>query len=223
MFKGIINRLRKRGNAQIETSFPLGTISSAFGGNIEGLATTRRCISLYSTFLSILDLETEDGRNDHYFIKLLEKPHPAYKKSDFLEAIAWEVLLNGQFIGRLVYDRADGKIKRIDPYRHNSARAYIKSGDYGDPESVAKGFFYRSNYSPRVWYSDECLHIKDSLQSRGDIVNAYPRSYYYKNLFDSGVAVQNVTLGLAMSGGRGAILIEGLPFSDSEQDKQVRA
>ena len=199
--------LKKRAGAQIATSFPFGSIAPSYG-SIEGLATTRRCISLYSQFLSLLNLETEDDQ-PHYFIDLLEKPHPAYRKSDFMEALCWETLLNGQFICRLIYNRQNGKIEQIWPYRNNTARAYVTKGDYNDPETVAKGFFYRSSYSGRVWWPDEALHIKDNLQTRGDMVNAYPRSYFYKTLFDSGVAVQNVTQGLSMSGGRGAVMIEG--------------
>ena len=202
------------------TAWPFGAISPSYG-SVESLATTRRCISLYAQFLSLLDLETESGE-PHYFIDLLEKPHPAYRKSDFMEALCWETLLNGQFICRLVYNRMNGVIERIDPYRHNTARAYVTRGDYNDPESVAKGYFFRSSYSSRVWWPDEALHVKDNLQSRGDMVNAYPRSYFYKALFDSGVSVLNSTLGLSLSGGRGAVLIEGLPMSDADQDKIVR-
>ena len=217
----LFKRLKKRqAGSQISTAWPFGSIAPVYG-SIEGLATTRRCISLYSQFLSLLDLETENGDN-HYFIDLLNKPHPAYSKSDFMQALAWEVLLNGQFICRLVYNRMNGKIERIDPYRHNTARAYVKSGDYNDPESVAKGFYYRSSYSSRIWWPDECLHIKDNLQSRGDMVNAYPRSYFYKALFESGVSVQNATLGLSNSGGRGPVLIEGLEIVDDDKQKEVR-
>lgn len=223
MLKQVFDRFLKKRQAgsQISTAWPFGGIAP-LSGNITGLATTRRCISLYSQFLSLLDLETEDGSNEHYFIKLLEKPHPAFKKSDFMEALAWEVLLNGQFICRLIFDRQSGRIKRIDPYRNNTARAYVKKGDYNDPESVAQGFYYRSNYSGKVFWPDEALHIKDNLQFRGDLVNAYPRSFFYKALFDSGVAVMNATQGLSMSGGRGAVMIEGVPMSDNEQDKKVR-
>ena len=222
MIQAILNRLRKRqGGSQLATAWPFGSIAPMHGG-IENLATTRRCISLYSQFLSLLDLETEEGNDDHYFIKLLEKPHPAYKKSDFMEALCWETLLNGQFICRLIYDRASGMIKRIDPYRANTARAYVTKGDYNDPESVAKGFYYKSSYSGKIWWPDEALHVKDNLQTRGDMVNAYPRSYFYKTLFDSGVAVQNVTLGLGMSGGRGAVLVEGVPMDDADQSKIIR-
>ena len=218
----LFNRLKKRqGGSQIATAWPFGGVAPV-SGSVEGLATTRRCISLYSQFLSLLDLETEDGRDDHYFIKLLEKPHPAFVKATFMEALCWETLLNGQFICRLIYDRGSGMIKRIDPYRNNTARAYVTKGDYNDPESVATGFYYRSTYSAKVWWPDEALHIKDNLQSRGDLVNAYPRSYFYKTLFDSGVAVQNVTLGLGLSGGRGAVLVEGLPMDDAEQSEKVR-
>ena len=222
MIKALFNRFKKRqGGSQISTAWPFGSISPGFGG-IEGLATTRRCISVYSQFLNLLDLETEDGKEDHYFIKLLDNPHPAYKKSDFIEALCWEVLLNGQFICRLIYDRTSGMIKRIDPYRGGTAKGYVTKGDYNDPETVATGFYYRSSYSDKIWWPDECLHIKDNLQTRGDMVNAYPRSYFYKTLFDSGVAVQNVTLGLGLSGGRGAVLIEGLPMDDADQSKKVR-
>ena len=222
MIQALMNRLKKRqGGSQLATAWSFGNIAPVYG-SVEGLATTRRCISLYSQFLNLLDLETEDEKTDHYFIDLLEKPHPAYRKSDFMEALAWEVLLNGQFICRLIYDRGSGKIKRIDPYRYNTARAYVTKGDYNDPESVATGFYYRSSYSAKMWWPDEALHIKDNLQSRGDMVNAYPRSYFYKALFDSGVAVQNSTLGLGLSGGRGPVLIEGLPMDDAEQSKKVR-
>lgn len=215
------NLRKRRAGSTLATAWPFGATAPAYG-SVEGLATTRRCISLYSQFLNLLDLETEDEKDDHYFIKLLNKPHPAYRKTDFMEALCWEVLLNGQFICRLIFDRNTGQITQINPYRHNTARAYVVSGDYNDPDSVSKGFYYRSSYSDKVWWPDEALHIKDNLQSRGDMVNAYPRSYFYKNLFDSGVAVQNVTLGLGLSGGRGAVMIEGLPMSDSEQDKKVR-
>ena len=221
MIQALLNRIRKRqGGAQIGTAWPFG-MTAPISGSIEGLATTRRCISVYSQFLSILDLETEDGRDDHYFIKLLEKPHPAYRKSDFMEAICWETLLNGQFIARLLYNRTDGKINRILPYRHNTARAYVPKGDYNDPKKT-QDYYYRSTYDAEIWWPDEALHIKDNLQSRGDMINAYPRSYFYKTLFDSGVAVQNCTLGLGLSGGRGAVLVEGLPMDNAEQSKQVR-
>ena len=213
---------KRQAGAQIGVSYPFGAIAPSFRGSIESLSTTRRCISIYSQFLSLLDLETEDGEDNHYFIKLLDKPHPAFKKSDFYEALAWELLLNGQFIARLIFDRQTGQITRIDPYRNNMARAYVVKGDYNDPESVAKGFYYRSSYNGKVFWPDEALHIKDNLQYRGDLINAYPRSYYYKTLFDSGVAVMNATLGLSMSGGRGAILIEGVPMGDADQDKKVR-
>ena len=210
---------KRQGGAQIATAWPFGNISPSYG-SVEGLATTRRCISLYSQFLSLLDLETEDSQ-PHYFIDLLEKPHPAYRKSDFMEALAWEVLLNGQFICRLIYNRQNGKIEEIWPYRNNTARAYVKKGDYNNPRTT-RDFFYRSNYDGDVFWPDEALHIKDNLQSRGDMVNAYPRSYFYKTLFDSGVAVQNCTLGLSLTGGRGAVLIEGVPMTDADQDKIVR-
>ena len=216
----LFKRLKKRASAQIDTAWPFGMTAPLYG-SIEGLATTRRCISLYAQFLSLLDLETQDG-DSHYFIDLLEKPHPAYSKSDFMQALCWEVLLNGQFICRLVYSRKNGKIKRIDPYRANTARAYVKSGDYNDPEAVAKGFYYRSSYSSRVWWPDECLHIKDNLQSRGDMVNAYPRSYFYKALFEAGVSVLNATVGLSNSGGRGPVMIEGLEMGDDDKQKEVR-
>ena len=91
MIQALMNRLKKRQTedqriaAKVATSWPFGNIAPRHGG-IENLATTRRCISVYSQFLNILDLETEEGNDDHYFIKLLEKPHPAYKKSDFMEA-----------------------------------------------------------------------------------------------------------------------------------------
>lgn len=224
MLTGILNRLKKRqqaSGAQIESAWPFGNIVPNYG-TITGLATTRRCISLYSQFLNILDLETEDKKDNHYFIKLLNKPHPAYQKSEFMEALCWETLLNGQFICRLIFDKNTGKITRIDPYRYNTARAYVTKGDYNNPETVAEGYYYKSNYSGKIWWPDEALHIKDNLQNRADMVNAYPRSHFYKTLFDSGVAVQNVTLGLGMSGGRGAVLIEGLPMSDSKNDADVR-
>ena len=138
-----------------------------------------------------------------------------------MEALCWELLLNGQFVCRLIYNNR-GLITRIDPYRHNTARAYVVNGDYGDPESVAKGFYYRSTYNSRIWWPDEALHIKDSLQSRGDLVNGYPRSFYFKNLFDAGVSTQNATLGLSLSGGRGPVMIEGLPLDNAEQSQTVR-
>ena len=223
MIQAIINRLRKRqGGSQLATAWPFGAMPT-ISGRAGNLATTRRCISLYSQFLSLLDLETEDGNDDHYFIKLLEKPHPAYKRSDFMEALCWETLLNGQFVCRLLFDMSNGRITGIDPYRNNTARAYVTKGDYNDPESVRKGFYYQSNYSGKIWWPDEALHVKDNLQIRGDMVNAYPRSYFYKVLFDSGLAIQNATLGLGMSGGRGAVMIEGLPLDNASKSQQVRA
>ena len=222
MIQTLLNRLKKRqGGSQLATAWPFGNVHIPTG-QITGLGTTRRCISLYSQFLSLLDLETEDEKNDHYFIKLLEKPHPAFTKSNFMETLCWETLLNGQFICRLIYDRHSGKIKIIDPYLNNTARCYVTKGDYADPESVRQGFYYRSGYSGKIWWPDEALHIKDNLQSRGDLVNAYPRSYFYKTLFESGVAVQNVTLGLGLSGGRGAVMIEGLPMDDAKKSQEVR-
>ena len=63
----LFNRLKKRQTederlaTKVATSWPFGGIAPVTG-SIEGLATTRRCISLYSQFLSLLDLETEDGQ-----------------------------------------------------------------------------------------------------------------------------------------------------------------
>ena len=136
--------------------------------------------------------------------------------------LCWEVLLNGQFICEILYDRATGKIIGLDPYRNNDIRAYIKSGDYANPKAVRNGFYYRSTFSGQVLWPDEVLHIKDNLQVRGDILNAYPRSYFYKTLFDSGVGVMNCTLGLANSGGRGAVVMEGLPLDSAEDSEETR-
>ena len=220
MIQALLNRFKKRqGGSQLATAWPFG--GGLPLGNVTGLATTRRCISIYAQFLSILDLETEQGDDDHYFIKLLERPHPCFSKSSFMESLAWETLLNGQIICRLLYDRT-GKIKAILPYLNATAKGYVKSGDYNDPRKTMD-FYYRSNYSDEIWWPDECLHVKDNLQpGRADLINAYPRSYFYKTLFDSGIAVQNATLGLGMSGGRGAVLIEGLEVEEDEKQKEVR-
>ena len=220
MLKNILKRFQKRQAVQLSTAWPFGQMAPAYGG-IESLATTRRCISLYSQFLSILALETEDEK-DHYFLKLLDQPHPVYDRIAFLEALCWELLLNGQFVCRLIYDRNTGKIVRIDPYRNRSALAYVRKGDYSDPESLASGVYYKSNFSPKVWFPYETLHIKDSLQSRGDALNAYPRSYFYRNLFNSGTAVANANLGLSQTAGRGPVLLTGIPEGDADSDAEVR-
>lgn len=223
MLKNILNRFQKRqAGVQLSTSWPSGMIAPAYGG-IESLATTRRCISLYSQFLSILELEAEDKKDDgHYFLKLIEQPHPVYDRIAFYEALCWELLLNGQFVCRLIYDRNTGKIVRIDPYRNRSALAYVRKGDYSDPVALAQGVYYKSNFSPEAWFPYETLHIKDSLQSRGDALNAYPRAYFYRNLFNSGTAVANANLGLSQTAGRGPLLLTGIPEGDSESDAEVR-
>ena len=229
MLKNILKRFQKetapalekrQAGVQLATSWPSGTIAPAYGG-IESLATTRRCISLYSQFLSILALETEDEK-DHYFLKLIEQPHPVYDRIAFYEALCWELLLNGQFVCRLQFDRNTGRIYRIDPYRNRSALAYVRKGDYSDPVALAQGVYYKSNFSPEVWFPYETLHIKDSLQSRGDALNAYPRSYFYRNLFNSGTAVANANLGLSQTAGRGPVLLTGIPAGDADADAEVR-
>lgn len=216
------NPIKQRaGNFNLETAWPFGSISPVFGG-IEGLPTIRRCLSVYATALNIVDLETENEK-PHYFIDLLERPHPAFSKSDFYEALVWETLVNGQFICKVKYDRVTGKIKELIPFRNNSARAYAVKGDYDDAESLStNGFYYRSNYTGKVFWPDEALHVKDNLQARGDMLNGYPRSFYYKTLFDFGCGVLNASKGLAYSGGRGAVLIEGLPMDSAQTSESIR-
>ena len=221
MIKQFFGRFNKRAGASILTSFPFG---SGFGySGADSIPTIRRCISIYSQFLNILDLETEDDR-PHYFIDLLKAgPHAAYSRSAFMEALAWETLINGQFICRLGFDKQTGKIDRIYPFRSNTARAYTVKGDYADPEQIEKsGYYYRSNYSGRVFWPDEALHVKDCIGFQGDILNSQPRSYFFRTLFNQAAAVQNVSLGLANSGGRGAVLIEGLPMDDADNAKDIR-
>ena len=98
----------------------------------------------------------------------------------------------------------------------------MKGGDYADPDSVAKGFYYRSSYSDKVWFPDSAIHLKDSLSSVSDMLNSPPRSYLYSSIFETGSAVQEVILGLAASGGRGPLALTGLPQDSTEQSKGIR-
>ena len=222
MLRGLFNRLKKRAaGAQIESAWPFGAIAPAFG-SVENLPTVRRCLSTYSIILNCLELETENG-DPHYFIDLLKRPHPAFSKSDFYEALVLETFLHGQFICKIKYDRSTGRIVNLIPFQNNTCRAYAVKGDYADAESLLKnGYYYQSNYTGKVFWPDEALHLKDNLQARGDMLNGYPRSYYYKTLFDFGIGVLNASKGLSYSGGRGAVLIEGLPMDNADKSKQVR-
>lgn len=223
MLGALFSRFKRRGAA------PRLNVVWPFGGPLIGgptaLPALRKIVNIYSNFLSILSLETTAGK-EHSFIKLLaEGPHPAYSRSDFMEALAWEVLVNGQLICHLEHD-SGGVITRIDPFRGGQCRAYPVKGSYDDPINIARhGFYYRASFglkgSSQVFWPDSALHIKDSLQGY-DALNAQSRLSNYKVTFDTALACLNVTKGLADSGGRGPVLLAGEEFTDAEKSKEVR-
>ena len=217
MIREIWNRLRKRQAPTLEVSFPLGSGAPLYG-DAEKIPCVRRALSLYVSFLNSLCLEPKD----HPFAKLIESGgFSAFHKIDFYGWLVREFFLNGQAIARLKFDRETGRVQEILPYRNNSARGYVQRGDYSDPESVAAGYFYRSNYNGRVFWPDEALVCKDYLSS-SDLVNSLPRAWFFKVAFDSGIAIQSSLQGLSQSSGRGAVLLSGLSARDSEQDKKTR-
>lgn len=202
--------------AALSTSFPYGT---GLGGlsRANNIASIKRCVSIYANFLKILQLEPED----HYLTKLIENgPHPAINKNTFYDFLCWDAKIYGQHISRLKFD-GRGRISAFLPYINRGALAYPREGGFDDPAKIlTKGFYYRSHLDSAVWERDECFHFRDS--SSGDLLNAYPPAFDVKGNFDTAGAVQNVLRGLAYSGGRGAVMIEGFALSDKEEDKTVR-
>lgn len=221
MLRKLFSRLKTRqAPAQTTTIWPFGTGFPSFGA-IENIPSLRKAISLYSDFLCACELKTKDDK-PHYFLELLKRPHPMISREDFFEILCYELLVEGQFICRLITDKQTGKISQIWPYRANTARAYIKSGDYNDPHATSSGVYYKSSYDNSIWWPDEAIHLRDSLQHTGDMINGYSRAFHFRTAFNSVTANQNAVLGMNYSGGRGPTMLSGLPKESSENTQKVR-
>ena len=166
-------------------------------------------------------METKSGK-DHYIFKVLQNPHRLFTKSDFYQILCWETLIRGQFIARLKYDYR-GHITGFLPFTGGRARGFPYKGDYGDTETLENsGYYFQSFYSGKRFSPDEALHIRDLLPVSGDLINGVSRISTFKTAFQTARSVHNVSLGLANSAGRGPVMISGVPFSNSDQDKIVR-
>ena len=216
----IKNTFQKRAaSPNVETVWPYG--SGLSYGSLQNLPVIRRCVSVYSQFLNILSLETKSGKS-HYIFEVLKRPHPLFSKSDFYQILCWETLIRGQFIARLKYDFR-GHITKLFPFTGGRARGFPFKGDYGDTESLDQnGYFFQSFYSGKRFMPDEALHIRDCLPVSGDLINGVSRISAFKTAFETARSVHNMQAGYADSGGRGPVLVTGVPLTNSDQDKIVR-
>ena len=183
------------------------------------LATTGRCLKLYSDFL--IQAELKSDKKNHYFFKLLLKPNAFDNKQTFLERIVHDLLLYGNFIAKIIFN-STGKITSLIPYQPSQVFAYAINGSNDDSLSIHEtGYYYRDERG-RVFMPHEIFHIKDSLFSSSDFLNGLSRVYLYQSLFESAGSIQDVQRSLSRSGLRQPMLLSGLPEESTEQLKTVR-
>ena len=181
------------------------------------LATVGRCLRLYSDFLLQTPLEPEG----HYFSQLLAKPNRWQSKKNFYETLAFELLLNGNFMAKVDYDRA-GRITALLPFRAGQIYCHATAGEYSDPVALQSDGFYYKDFKGRVHMPDEILHLRDSMFNTSDQLNGLSRVYLYEILFQSGYSVQTVQQSLSASGLRPSWLLSGLPEENPGSTKKVR-
>ena len=181
------------------------------------LATVGRCLRLYSDFL----LQTPLEPKDHYLSKLLAKPNRWQSKKNFYESMAFELLLNGNFMAKVDYD-SRGQVIALLPFRAGQIYCHPVNGEYSDPVALQRGGYYYKDFKGRVFMPDDIFHLRDSMFNTSDQLNGLSRVYLYELLFQSGYSIQAVQQSLSASGLRPSWMLSGLPEDNPESTKSVR-
>ena len=181
------------------------------------LATVGRCLRLYSDFL----LQTPLEPKDHYLSKMLAKPNRWQSKKNFYESMAFELLLNGNFMAKVDYD-SRGQVIALLPFRAGQIYCHPVNGEYSDPVALQRGGYYYKDFKGRVFMPDDIFHLRDSMFNTSDQLNGLSRVYLYELLFQSGYSIQAVQQSLSASGLRPSWMLSGLPEDNPESTKSVR-
>ena len=184
------------------------------------LATVGRCLRLYSDFANLCPLKVKGG-GEHYLLDLLDRPASFMTRQNFFEILTMELLLNGGFVCRVLYNER-GQVTKLLPYRSGEVFCYPVNGESSDGLSIEQGGFYYRDFKGRTLTPDQIFHIKDCMFNNSDRLNGLSRVYLYWLAFQQGYSILSFQKLLSDSGLRGPSILTGLDDSDSESLKGVR-
>ena len=202
------------------------SLNSLANRRLTSLGVVALALRLYSDALSRFPLrvKNKEGRNvDHYILAVLEKPNSWQTRTDFFQQITNNVLLGGNFIAKIDWNKSTGSIEKIIPWLSGAIWAYpnAKFSDYSDYIQIEKRGYYYRDFKARRYLPDQLLHIRDLTHS-ADIMGV-SRISMARQAFESSVSVQDSIAGTAERGFLNPAIITGSLSQSGSQDSKAAA
>ncbi len=178
-----------------------------------------------------LKIKNRDGEamEDHPALAVLERPNSWMRKTDLMLQLAENCLLGGNFVAKVEWDMATGRLKQILPFLSGSVWAYprLKAIGCADPIALSgeRAWFYR-DFKGRARWSEggagySILRIRD-LANSADFLMGISRLTRARLAAETSMSVADSILGAAARGFLNPALISGsLAQSGSEKSKKA--
>ncbi len=153
---------------------------------------------------------------DHPALAVMERPNSWMRKTDLMLQLAENCLLGGNFVAKVEWDMATGRLKQILPFLSGSVWAYprLKAIGCADPIALSgeRAWFYRDFKGRARWpeggagYS--ILRIRD-LANSADFLMGISRLTRARLAAETSMSVADSILGAAARGFLNPALISG--------------
>ena len=216
-FQWPIRRLNKKQNVPI-TDQP-GWLPFNSGGNFTSVATlptVNRCLRIYCDLLNNTKIKSSEN-----FLRVLKMPNNIDSKQTFFEKLVFNYFIYGNFYAKIESDNR-GQIKGLFPYLYYQIRPYPVKGNYSDSMSLQKYGYYLKYSEGNRFLPYEIMHLRDTLFTSYDFLNAPSRLALFSLVFGAGRDVLSVQSSLSKSGLKSASLLSYPDGNDNESMNEVK-
>ena len=227
--------LEKRSN---QPFYPLSFASAdQSSGETGGLATVKRCLSLYRDLLVSVPIAVCDKKGneilDHWLVKLLNKPC-WLSRPEWTTLLVESYFLHGNFVC-YIDSNGKGEIKGLLPYPEGSIFCYsVDNSSPYDPIRIAQsGFYYKATFGDKQSQkkissnisSENIWHLKNLWQGSyqtSDTLNGKSLAAKFPDVINLALSTQDCLSSFAENGLIPASILSGVGETPAEQKASLR-